>query len=124
MLLSMGQTSPCVPIPVPNLPPVSLAPELQCTHPPEHLPQPAWGLRVSHVAVLHLSILWDLQQRQEREEKTPQFKPLRRGMGAGKASGSNRQLCRGAGWGGPEREPALGKGNFPVPPWREKQRGC
>lgn len=46
-------------------------------HPPEHLPQPGWGVMASHVAVLHPSILQDLQQHQEKE-KTP-IKTSRRG---------------------------------------------
>lgn len=78
----------------------------------------------SHVAVLHPSILWDLQQHQEKE-KTPS-ETSRMGCGRwqkrlGAITSCAAALARR---GGVEQNPALGKGNFPVTPRREKQRDC
>lgn len=90
----------------------------------EHLPQPGWEVMASHVAVLHPCILWDLQQHQEKE-KTPS-ETSRMGCGRRQKRLGAIGSCAAAlaGRGGLEQNPAPGKGNFPVTPWREKQRDC
>lgn len=78
----------------------------------------------SHVAVLHPSILRDLQQHQEKEKtpiETSQMGCWRWQKRLG-ATGSCAAAL--AGRGGLEQDPAPGKGNFPLTPRREKQRDC